>query len=129
MAKTVLINFTRPTMYRCGELRIIGGMNEVRQEIWDAVKNNPGVKKRLAAKEIIVIGQEQKAVEIENASASTVSVSVEEETAKSLSDVNVAKAKELIRNTQDYNLLMHWKAVETRKVVIAEIDKQLKRIG
>ncbi len=132
MAKTIKIKYNRPSLYRCGSLRLESGVNEVRVEFWDEAKDNPGVKKRVESGEIIVVDEKTPAPEAPKEAKKTALADVPakpEDLGKqadiSLDELPVADAKEVIKQTFDHKTLKRWRKEETRKAVLAAIDKQL----
>jgi hypothetical protein len=134
MAKTILIKFTRPTLYRCGDLRIIGGVNEVRKEIWEAVKDNPGVKRRIENGDIVLLNYKANDKPPVGKPEMAAVVAPIQEPEKSdepaedypLANLNVADATQLIKETYHYKTLKDWQERETRKRVQSTLEKQLK---
>lgn len=131
MAKNVLVKYKRPSLYRVGDFRIIGGINEVRREVWDAVKENPGVKKRLESGDIVLM--DIKPADRPHTDKKVAAVGVGEpanaeqasESEYPLKSLNVKDAKALIKETYDFITLKRWVEVEERQSVILAIEKQL----
>ena len=51
-----------------------------------------------------------------------------DEEAHTLRGLTVREAREMLEDTLDLNLLEKWKAVETRKVLVSVIEKQIKKL-
>lgn len=128
MSKNILVKYTRPSLYRIGDFRIIGGVNEVRKEVWDSVKENPGVKKRIESGEIVLMNIMPADKSPAITSTATVGGAVqpsEPAVEYPLQDLNVKEAKALIKETFDYKTLKAWYEKETRQMVLTALDKQL----
>lgn len=136
MSETVLIRYMKPSLYRIGDFRLIAGMNEIKADVWKAVENNPGVVARIARGEIVVkSGPVQKKVEPKEAPKKKTpekksapekkSEVVESESSSSLADYTAKEACEIVSETMDVETLRKWSEAETRKRVLAAIEKQL----
>ena len=120
MARTVLIEYTKPSLYRCGDFRVVAGKNEVRADIWEAVKDTVGVQKRIVRGEIIVKSPVAKTKSVKNEG-----IPVDAPSPDDLSAHNLIEAKAIIKKTVDYKLLKKWEAVEKRKGVLKALARQL----
>ncbi|MBI4449045.1 hypothetical protein HY641_03400 [Candidatus Woesearchaeota archaeon] len=125
MAKTVKIKYNRPSLYRCGSLRLESGINEVRVEFWDEAKDNPGVKKRVESGEISVIDEKTSAKAVATPAKPETPEEPSDAGLDALNELSIANAKEVIKETFDHKTLKRWQKKETRKAVLAAIDKHL----
>lgn len=52
----VRIDYKRPSLYRCGALKLVGGINAVDDAAYAAATEHPGFVARVASGEIVVLG-------------------------------------------------------------------------
>ena len=62
----IQIRYTEPNLYRCQALRLTPGINEIREQDWDPVKDHPLVQKRIQTGQIVLLKASQ---EIEKSSS------------------------------------------------------------
>ena len=62
----IQIRYTEPNLYRCQALRLTPGINEIREQDWDPVKDHPLVQKRIQTGKIVLLKASQ---EIEKGSS------------------------------------------------------------
>lgn len=128
----IMLNYDKPNLYRCGDLRLVPGMNQVRKSIWDKCKNHPLVKKRLDSGVITI--KERKVVKkiVEQVEGKEVekeeTVEQAEYEGNPLQELNVKDAREIIKGTYDKDTLESWKEGEERETIIKAIDKQIEKI-
>lgn len=96
------------------------GSNTIKDSDWDAIKDHPEVKARLAGK---VKGKELEIIVESKASIVDPDVDTSKEGAE-LSALNANDAKKLIKETHNTIELNKWKEAETRAGVIKAIDDQ-----
>lgn len=119
----MLIKYTKASLYRCNEMRLIPGVNEVSDKVWDSVKDNPLVKARLSNGEIVLMKVSTQAPQDSKASQAGAPA------AYSLAELNANEAKEIVKETLDLKLLEAWKEKETRKAVVTAIEKQIESLA
>lgn len=126
-----LVVYNRPNLFKIGPKRFIPGLNEITQEQWDAIKSHPLLpfrfekqKGQKVADLVWVDGKSPK-----DAQKKIEELPVEEKgsdsESHSLNGLNAKEAIKLIEETLDLDLLNQWKSAETRKGVLAAIDKQI----
>lgn len=135
MPKTILIKWNRPNLYRCGDFRVIPGVNEVRQEIWDAVKDNPGVKQRIEDKWITFVGAPPASAKPKDPEGMPDGQDDGDGDGEdggsegySLKDYNAAEAIDIVKEMLDLETLKKWEAEEERKTVLAAIAGQIELV-
>lgn len=131
MAETqnpVLIRYNRPNIWRCRDVRLIPGINEVEGRHWKAVEGHPLLQDRIKAGDINVVkGPEA----IPEATAENEKAGAEEgneSSPTSLSNYTVAECRDLVAETYDPELLKKWLSGENRKTVVTVIQEQIKKI-
>lgn len=121
--ETVLIKYKNPNIYRCGDMRLIPGSNEVSESVWNDIKHHPLVKSRIMNGEIIVIEKSTKSTKVLRLEDS--SLSNENKTGVILEEMSVSEVKEIIQDTLNLETLRKWQTQEKRKLILKEIEKQI----
>ncbi|HCU25444.1 MAG TPA: hypothetical protein DF383_10545 [Deltaproteobacteria bacterium] len=124
----MLVKYTGTNLYRCRELRLIPGNNDVSENVWNEVKDHPLVKMRVE-KAIIIPMPQNRVAKVENAAqendSQQTASATESDGLVSLKDYPAKEAEGLVAETFDIPTLERWKSEETRKGVIKAIDAQL----
>lgn len=111
---SVIVESTYSHLFGIGMTRFVPGLNTFDDDVWAALKLHPGIKQRLAKKEL-------------RETLSGVQANAVVET-QSLSKVPAVKAVELVSKTLDERLLRAWSDGETRRPVAMALRSQLKRL-
>lgn len=97
------------------------GLNTVKSDEWNQVKDTPDVKARLKANQLEIVEDDAK-------KSGKKDESKDSSGAQDIGSLNVDKAKALIADTYSVKQLNAWKEPETRSGVIKAIDAQLEKI-
>lgn len=128
-APVVLIRYTRPNIWRCRNVRLVPGINEVGAGDWREVEDHPLLQDRIKAGDIEVVraGTGEKLEETQRHEANP-SKDLGDNQEMTLARYNVAECRELIAETYDPELLKKWLGVEKRRTVVSLLEDQIKRI-
>ncbi|NIQ92383.1 MAG: hypothetical protein GWN93_26755 [Deltaproteobacteria bacterium] len=122
--KKVYLRWNRPCVYICQDIRLVPGINEVREVFFEKAKSNNGFQTRIKRGLIEVIEnplpkQRKQDVDAEEST---------EELTESLADHNAKKAIEEIKKCVITEKLIAWRANDDRKTVIDAIDERLEKL-
>ncbi|HEX5034650.1 MAG TPA: hypothetical protein VFW62_09235 [bacterium] len=118
----MLIMYTPANIYRCGEMRLIPGMNDVPERVWNEVKDHPLVKMRVE-KGLISLRPQQKAKLAGDGESTGQDDNGDGLT--SLGEFSAKEAEALVKETFDLPTLERWQGEETRKGVLKAIEAQI----
>lgn len=118
----LLIDYNQANIYRCGELYLIPGINEVKEEIWKEVADHPLVKKRIETGQITILKPEQSQSDSQESDTSSVPP------ANPFTGLNFKEAKEIIAQTYDLLTLEKWMKTEDRKNILKLLEEQIESL-
>lgn len=109
-----IIKYRRPKIYRVALpskagnewIKLMPGANDVPDKDWEKIKDHPHVKQKIEDGEIEIL----------------------KTGVDSLSEIQPAKAVEIVKDTLDYGLLKKWEANESRKKVSEAISLQIQKL-
>lgn len=113
---------------RFGNRRLVlkPGINNVKDDLWELMRTNAGLRKRIARDELEVL-EERSRGEVEDDKREPDEAA--EAAAIALTDLNAKEARALIRETIDRDVLAAWLEIEERSTVRSQIEKQLDKVS
>lgn len=127
----ITIKWNCPNLYRTGDFRVMPGVNLVRPEIWEAVKNHPGVVQRLKKGDLVVMNQPPVSVEAPPVAPKPEVPGGADQQAENydLKDYSFTDAMDIVKETLDLEVLKDWETKEDRKTVLAVIKSQIQVVS
>jgi len=125
MAKLLLIKWKRPNIYRCGDVRLMPGLNEVHEKFWDEVKSMPAIKKRMEMGLLELVKHKKAAPDSDEDKG----VEDKPEPKCIIVECEVKDAIKIVKETLDHAKLEEWKSIEKRKSVLKVIESQIKMLN
>lgn len=129
----MLIRYTQANIYRCRDLRLIPGVNDVPEKVWNEVKDHPLVKARLQKGVIVPLPAAKPMEHAPEANPSSGHSHSGDQGAGadglvSLNGFGAKEAEALVKETFDLPTLERWAGEETRKGVLKAIEAQIESL-
>lgn len=118
------LEYKQPRLFKVGPVRFYPGVNWLKQEDWDLIKDHPKLDALFKSGEFaFVAGGEPKESGVDEPAKGD-----NGEFQNPLEGMSASEAKEAVLKTLDITLLEQLKAVETRKTVLDAIEKQIEKL-
>lgn len=110
----MIINRTKSNPYKCEQVRIMPGINNIPSKEWDTIKSHPAVTHMITTGVLVIVGGDA-------------------EKPKEFSDLPIETAKTILKETWDIKTLNEFKSKEIDKKgrgeILVAIDDQIKSLG